>query len=390
MKVIIFATDFASTHQLMLEIKKTDHLVMETVDEPDQLIHEVARTTPHRLVFHTPSRSATGHLILEQLRVLFPDLQVCSLSGDLSVEQAVWQSALQEFLDQPIKPPIPRPYVEDTRYVCHDSSLQQFWKGKLNRPEPKEGWEAICSNQEARFVLQLQTARKNHSEAKHYFECLAMQQAGLDQELAYRLAHGSYKALSWSRDLATKWLALLAHYVPDAELEYLPLAGTPGTAIDFVHQDMPVEGMYAVTLVILSKVKPTIQNAIKELVTTRFHQQDDDTLLDLSLKLYGMAKMLEQVGRAQIELMDAWIDPAIVNCAEDRNIPRGESRNAGIFRDFYDLTFIVLSPEPLASILRGFHAGTTYVEERKYLPSFAEFRRLYRHEKVLPNNRLTT
>jgi len=378
MKIIIFAADFASTHQLMLEIKKSDHLVMETVDEPDQLIQTIARTTPHRLVFHTPSRSATRHLILEQLSILFPDLQVCSLSGDLSVEQAVWQPALQEFLAQPVQPQAPRPYADGDRVVGHDDSLHAFWKGKLNRPERKEGWEKICSNQEARFVLQLQTARKNHPAAKRYFECLTMQQACLDQELAYRLAHGSYKALSWSRDLAAKWLALLAHYVPDAELEYLPIAGTPGPAMDYVHHNMPVEGMYAAALVILSQVKPTIQNAIKELVTARFNQQDDDALLDLSLKLYGMAKMLEQVGRAQIELMDAWLDPAIVDRPEDRTVPRGESRNAGIFRDFHDLTFIVLSPEPLASILRGFHTGATYVEERRYLPSFAEFRRLCR------------
>lgn len=381
MKVIIFAADFASTHQLMLEIKKTDHLVVETVDEPDQLIQTIARTTPHRLVFHTPSRSATGHLILEQLSVLFPDLQVCSLSGDLSLEQAVWQPALQEFLAQPVQPQAPRPYAEETRLVYHDTSLEAFWKGKLNRPERKEGWEKICSTQEARFVLQLQTARKNHSAAKRYFECLTMQQVGLDQELAYRLAHGSYKALSWSRDLAVKWLALLAHYVPDAELEFLPLAGSPGPAIDFVHHDIGMEGMYAAALMLLSGIKPVLKNALNKLVTARFEGQDDDALLDLSLKLYGMAKMLEQVGRAQIELMDAWLDPAIVSQPENRNLPRGESRNAGIFRDFHDLTFIVLSPEPLASILRGFHTGATYVEERRYLPSFAEFRRLCRHEK---------
>src|ERR1700678_3884212 len=181
MKVIIFAADFASIHQLMLEIKKTDHLVVETVDEPDQLIQTIARTTPHRLVFHTPSISATGHLILEQLSVLFPDLQVCSLSGDLSLEQAVWQPALQEFLAQPVQPQAPRAYAEETRLVYHDTSLEAFWKGKLNRPERKEGWEATCSNQEARFLLQLQTGRKNHPAAKRYFECLTVQQVGLDQ-----------------------------------------------------------------------------------------------------------------------------------------------------------------------------------------------------------------
>ena len=385
MKILLFTTCLESARLLAQEIRKADHLVIETVNEPNQLIHEIARTTPHLLVVHTPEEPAADHL--EQVHLLFPDLPVCLLSGDLSMTPAAWQPALQKALVQPIKPQTSRPYADDTRYVLHDASLQVLATGKLNRPERKEGWEKICSHQEARFVLQLQTARKNHQAAKHYFECLMKQQAGLDQELSYRLAHGSYKALSWSRDLAIKWLALLAHYVSDAELDYLPLAGTPGPAIDYVHHDMSTEGMYAAALVILFKVKPTIENAINELVPARFEKQDDDALLALSLKLYGMAKFLEQVGKVQIELMDAWLDPTIVDRAGDQNVPRGENRNAGIYRDFYDLTFIVNSPEPLDSILRGFHAGTTYVEEKRFLPTFAEFRRRCCHDKLPPNQR---
>jgi hypothetical protein len=130
-----------------------------------------------------------------------------------------------------------------------------------------------------------------------------------------------------------------------------------------------------------STVKASVGEAIKELVTTKFDRHDDNALFATSLKLYGMAKFLEQVGTAQIELMDAWLDPSIVNRAGDREVPRGEHRNAGIYRDFYDLPYIVVSPEPLDSILKGFHAGTTYVEERRFLPSFAEFRRLSRRSQ---------
>jgi hypothetical protein len=171
---------------------------------------------------------------------------------------------------------------------------------------------------------------------------------------------------------------LLAHYIPDVELQHLPRAGTPGPEIDFVHHDTPMEGVYAASLMILAKVKPTMIECIQPLVTTRFDGQDDNALLATSLQLYGMAKFLQQVGTAQIELMDAWLDPAIVNRGEDPEISRGEHRNAGIYRDFHDLGFIINSPEPLTSVLTGFHAGTTYVEQEQYLPSFAEFRRLAR------------
>ena len=150
-----------------------------------------------------------------------------------------------------------------------------------------------------------------------------------------------------------------------------------------------MEGVYAATLLMLYKIKPTMVEAIMQLVTARFDGQDDDALLSTSLQLYGLAKFLQQVGKAQISLMDAWLDPAIVDRGDEANIPRGEHRNAGIYRDFYDLGFIINSPEPLASILKGFHGGTTYFQQERFLPSFAEFRRFYRSAPPPSNQQKT-
>ena len=321
----------------------------------------------------------------EQIKVAlnryFPDQPVCSISGDLDAECS---TVPDEALHQPPKAGVPRPYADDSRIILHDHSLKKFWKGKLNRPKIIKGREKVCTQQESRFLIQLQTGLKNHADAKNYFACLTTQQTGLDQELSYRLAHGSYKALSWSRDLASKWLALLAHYIPDAELQFLPFAGTHGPGIDFVHHEMPIEAVYAAALLLCTKIKPTIAEIIKDIVTTKFEGQDAAAQLSLSLKLYGTAKFLEQVGRAQIELMDAWLNPSIVDRRGDANIPRGEDRNAGIFRDFHDLGFIVNSPEPLNSVLQGFHAGTARIDHDRILPSFEEFRTLYRATYVGP------
>lgn len=377
-KILLFTTYDKFDPLLMRKIESGNHLVMETVTDPDLLIHEIARTTPHLLIVHTSVKSDISNLVRERIHVLFPELPICLLRGCLSKGDALWQDTLKISLNQPLNPQTPRAYADNQRVVCHDVSLHALWQGKLNRPKQTPGWEHICSQQEARFIVQLQTGRKNHGIAKHYFACLQQQQLGLDQELTYRLVHGSYKALCWSRDLAIKWLALLAHYVPDVELQFLQVAGTPGPAIDYVHHDTRIEGVYAATMLLQGKVKPTIENAVTELVTTRFDQQDDNSLLALSLKIYGLAKMLEQVAMAQIALMDAWLNPAIVDKTGEADVPRGEQRNAGIYRDFYDLTFIVNSPEPLASILRGFHAGTTRVEHGRMFPTFAEFRQICR------------
>jgi hypothetical protein len=377
-KVLLYSSDFESGRTVLQQIKETNEHFVESVEDSNELVEEIARTTPHLLIVILPAEPAWLLNVLAGIDDLFPDLPVCLVAGDLSQEDNPWRQDLAESLSQPIKPEVPRPYAEDSRIVLHDESLRALWRGKLNRPQQVEGWEKTCAHQEARFVLQLQTARKNHDAAKNYFECLRTQQAGLNQEIAYRLPHGSYKALSWARELAAKWLALLAHYIPDAELQFLPRAGTPGPAVDYVHHDVPIDSVYAATLMLCSTVKASVGEAIKELVTTKFDRHDDNALFATSLKLYGMAKFLEQVGTAQIELMDAWLDPSIVNRAGDREVPRGEHRNAGIYRDFYDLPYIVVSPEPLDSILKGFHAGTTYVKERPFLPSFAEFRRISR------------
>jgi hypothetical protein len=380
-KVVLFASDFESGRTVLQMIKETNDHIVETVAEGNQVIEEIARTTPHLFVAILPAEPELQAFARDGINELFPNLPVCLVDGDLAQEDNRWRQDLAEALADPIQPECPRPYAEGNRVVFHDESLRAFWKGKLSRPQQVEGWEKTCANQEARFHLQLQTGRNNHHAAIIYFECLRAQQAELDREISYRLAHGSYKALSWSRDLAAKWLALLAHYVTDTEVQFLPLATTPGPAIDFVHHDMPVEGVYATSLILSSGVKASVAEAIKELVTTRFDQQDENTLLSTSLKLYGMAKFLEQVGTAQIELMQGWLNPTVVDRAEDREVPRG-GRVAGIYRDFYDLTFIVASPEPLDSILKAFHAGTTDIEDRQFLPSFKEFRRIWRGERV--------
>ena len=82
--------------------------------------------------------------------------------------------------------------------------------------------------------------------------------------------------------------------------------------------------------------------------------------------------------------MGAWLDPQIVHRLDRGDCPRSEHRNAGIFRDFHDLTFIVNSPEPMHSILKGFHAGTTYVVGGNLVPIFGEFMQLAGTAKKQP------
>ena len=197
---------------------------------------------------------------------------------------------------------------------------------------------------------------------------------GLDQELGYRFAHSSYKGLSWSRDLAAKWLALLAHFVPDVELEYLPAPCTSGPAVDYVHQYMPLDGLYAAMLVLFFEPMPAVRKGIDSLSIVGFTGQDDITLMALSLQCYWFAKFVQEVATAQMALMNIWLEPA----KADSNGPsRLTERNLDIFRDFHDMNYIVHWPDPLSAILKGYYAGTTRAFKPWTLPSFKQFCELY-------------
>jgi hypothetical protein len=195
-KVLLFTPNSKFGQLLAREVKNADKVVVETVHDLLQMIHEIARTTPHLLVAHLPEDAALIRSFREEVERYFPDLPVCMLHGDLSEQPPVWKHTLQAALGQPIQLETPRNYAEGFRNVLHDESLQAFWKGRLNRPPQGEGWEKVCFNQEIRFVLQLQTARKNHPSAKQYFKCLLAQQVGLDQDNVVEIKCG--KSAYWN------------------------------------------------------------------------------------------------------------------------------------------------------------------------------------------------
>ena len=367
MKVLLYFQD-TSLYAPVVEEIGSGHFI-EEVKSGYNLIYAVAQCTPHLLVAQKPA--AEDMVLFEELGKVFPALSICLLADVPTGTK--WRAMLREFLNQPIPGETPRPYADNFRVVGIDEPFVPYDKGKLKRPEQKPGWEKDCSHQEGRFLIQLEGGQRNQAAAKNYLQCLLAQQRGLDEELAYRLAHGSFKALSWSRDLAVKWLALLAHYAPDVELEYLPKPAAASAQVDFVHHEIRPEGMYAASLVLLSRVDPAVERAIMSLLTSSFSGQSDEELLSDSLRLYGLAKFLQEVGTAQVDLMHRWLNPSHQPA---HSTERFQRRQLGLFRDFWNLAFIAVTPEPLTSILRGYHAGTTYVAKRGHLPTFLELMKL--------------
>jgi hypothetical protein len=100
-----------------------------------------------------------------------------------------------------------------------------------------------------------------------------------------------------------------------------------------------------------------IATEIKFLAGAKFDKQDEIELFQLSLRLYAFAQLLRRVAEAQVSLMTVWLDPKRVEDVRDRTY----RRHLATYRDFWRLPFVVHSPEPLRSVLSGFHRGQTRV-----------------------------
>lgn len=377
MKIVIYSSSTDFTAEACTFLEKCGHVVMALATTCENLFILVARHTPHFVVARVSDYTAD---VAELMQQYYPDIRV-TMSD---TENGNWQGDLTSVLNSSSLPIQPRPYADDQRVVLHDISLQKFSaKKKLKRPERVRGWEMVCVKQEARFIRQLQGGQKNHQAAKLYLEHLQAQQPGLDGELYYRISHGSYKGLSWARDLAVRWLSLLAHYVPEVELQYLPLPTTPGPTVDYVHHLLSPEALYAVTVMLSVRMSPAIENTLRMLLAGGFEGQDDTALAGLSLSLFGLAKYLEGVAQAQVSLMDVWLDPD--HFAESLETHRTHHRRAGTFRDFHDLSFIVSAPHPLIDILQGFHRGSTYVINPNAFPSFRDVLQVWAQQRITAN-----
>jgi len=379
MKIVLYSSspDFAASACSFVE--ECGHAVMAIATTREKLFILVARHAPHYIVARAPDLTAEVAALMQQF---YPDTRVITTD----TEQGNWQEHLTDILNSSLVPIPPRPYADGKRVVLHDFSLQKLSSGKkLKRPERTDGWEKVCVKQEARFIRQLQGGRINHQAAKLYLAHLLAQQPGLEEELYYRISHGSYKGLSWARDLAVRWLSLLAHYVPEVELEYLPSPTTPGPAVDYVHHLLSPEALYAVMVMLSAGMSPAIDSNLRALVVEGFDGQDDTALARISLSLFGLAKYLEGVARAQVALMDTWLDP--VAFADSPSTHRTYERRAGTFRDFHDLSFIVHAPHPLIDILHGFHQGSTYVINPNSFPSFRDVLRLWAQQRITANHK---
>jgi len=293
---------------------------------------------------------------------------------------AIYEPVIDEAeLQYRTQTPQTRRFADDQRVIMFDDGYQPFPYRKLHVPNRKDGWKKVVENQEAKFILQLQTGviDNRHQRAKRYLALLQRFDRGLRKEMAYRVPHGSYKT-AWLREELARWLTVFAHYIPDVEIEHCPGPHNASSQFDYLHYTMPVHFLYPVACVLAYGVRDTIGSQITDAVTWKFEGQSEAELVAAGCRLFGVNAYLAQAARAQVRSMDQFLSPDSLfhKAYQDVNI-RSIRRSLGIYFEHWGWDYLWNLGDHLRKITLGFHSGTTRVERQpgsRMSVSFCEFR----------------
>ena len=385
MKIIIIHPDAVVRSRLVEWLEQTrGHAVLWTGDWPANFRATVAEHEPDMVLLPPPAKSA-AHLPEAFATLAFQDCLFKNVPAGALFAKAGVSGTLEALLTEQeenyrAKQWSSRNYADDQRIIIHDEKYQRFASAeKLHVPTREPNWESIAINQESRFVLQLQTARLDdrHQRAQNYFHALQQFDQGLTQEAAYRLAHCSYKIV-WLREQIARWLTVLAHYIPDVEIEHCPAPQNASSRIDYLHYQMPPVFNYAVFSVLAHGMNAAVAEQIQDAVSWQFEGQSERQLVATGCMLFGLNTYLAQVARAQVEAMSQFLDPESSFHHPDMGT-RSLRRTLGIYFEFWGWNYLWNMGDNLCEITRRFHSGQTRVERpagSAMTPTFRQFRQL--------------
>ena len=370
MKVLLIAPENRQRAKVIRWLQRNRALVVSVGVFPGiQLLQEIARTSPHLVVITVDQIDADTAFVLRFIEEQFQSLTLIRLPFDPSSRDMSfhWQDLLRAALKAKTVRHVPQPYAGEERLVFHDPEFNDFARtDKLSAGSPS------LQRQTARLRQLLETGKVHHVQAKTYLEAIQASLAGLEQEIAYRVTHNSYKGLIWSRGLAAKYVAVLAHYVPGVEVRYLPPPGPVHSSIDYVSFYLGTDARYAIDAVTHLEVHPTVTELLIGLPDAIFLGQQGRSFLLEQTQVLGLAVLLGHIATAHVSLMDRWLDPEWKYGEPERS--RKARREMKLFRDFWDLESLFLSEVTLPKLIEDFHRGKLQTDfSYPPAPTFAQF-----------------
>lgn len=256
------------------------------------------------------------------------------------------------------------------RLIHHDGGYaRQRAAARLHRPDPAlltdpAAWARVLTGEEGRFVLMLQTNHRQpwrRSAARVYLEALTAAEAAFEEEMAYRLHHGSWKVF-WLREHACRLCAVIAHLLAGVEVGHLPPPVPPLEGHRFLHWRCPVSFLYPVAAILRQVPNPTLSPLLAELFQVGFEpgrQGDEAWIADQALRLWGLCGFLRAAARAHLDALDLCLEPGSSFLAADEAGPL--PRALGVLLEFWGWHGLLSLGSGVARTAVGVLAGTTFV-----------------------------
>ena len=375
MKIVVIHPDARVRESLVKWLEEQNHAVLEA---ESQIVSWPASLAEHEPDLVLLPKGQEDNVELIMARSSFPDCQFLFLRADDEDQEPLLRQAEEAYENRRMES---RGYAEERRIIIHDEAYRVYAaEGKLHRPKQEPGWEKVATQQEIHFVLQLQAgAAGGHERAKRYLSVLRRSHRHLLQESAYRLGHQSYK-ISWLREELGRWLTVLCHYLPGADLAACPPPQNASKEFVFLHHEMPPTYLYPLICVLRYGIQPQLSKLLIKATSWRYTGQPPDELAEIGAILFGLNAYLAQIAQAQIWSMNQFLD-ADSEFHLQHGVDRGLHRAIGAYLEFWGWHYLLGMGNNLGTITSSVLTGETRVESRDgthIVPSFKEFREAMR------------
>lgn len=369
MKIVVIHPDAQAREEITNWLEEKNHAVMAAEPQLTSWPALLAEHEPDLVLLAEP----LDRVELTIAQTSFPDCQFRVLGENREDWGAVLQAAEEAYESRRTQC---RRYTE-RRLIVHDAAYLRFSSGeKLHRPKREPGWEEVAVRQEALFVMQLQTgAAGGHQRAKRYFSILRRSHRRLLEECAYRIGHSSYK-IAWLREDIGRWLSVLCHYLPDAEISACPQPQNASAEFVFLHHEMPATYLYPIICVLRYGVRPSIAEQLKRATTWNFAGQSEAELAEAGCMLLGVNAYLAELARTQVWCMEQFL-AANSEFHRQSVVDRGLHRAIGATLEFWGWHYLLGMGNDLREITSRVLTGETRVERRegdRLVPTFREFK----------------
>jgi hypothetical protein len=380
MKVIFIHPDEGVREKLVQWLEERNHVAIESGARVASWPPALAEHEPDLVLAPYPLEEDPG---LRETLMKFPDCQFRVLGENEADREATLRAAEDAYVGRRIES---RGFADEHRFVIHDPAYQKYASlEKLHRPKEEPGWQETALKQEAYFVLQLQTgAAGGHQRAKQYHSVLRRFHRQLSQECAYRLGHSSYK-IGWMRDEIARWMTVLCHYLPGADIAVCPQPQNVSREYVYLHHDMPETYSYPILCVLQCMPRPSVAKEIIRASTWRYSGESEEDLARVAYTLCGVNAYLSEIARAQIWCMDQFLS-ADSDFHRSVDVDRDLHRAIGSVMEFWGWDYLYGMGHGLRAITSRVLTGETRVEPRdgnglEIVPSFRKFREALRESK---------